>query len=366
MDVSSSTPPGRPSLLRSINHRRLLQAVRDHGPISRTALTERLALSRVTVSTIARRLLDLGLVCEAGRSRSGAVGRRAALLDLDPSLGSVLAIDVQLDRLHAQSGDLRGTVLDRWDVAAPAALPGLVACVAESVARVDGAGSASSPATAGGVRHLVVTVPGSVDPDGTVRYAGSPRWLEGAPLGRALTEALPHTPFTVMNDVNAAAVGEHRMGAARGWERYAFVGVRKGGIGMGLVIGDQLYRGAHGRAGEIGPVRLHGEGALDAAMARIDADALTELARLLAVTFAVLDLDGVVVHSELDRGDDWFGELDEQLGRRVPYPVRLVMSRLGEQAVLAGALLAGLDRSWPIIERLSEDADLPEGHDWHS
>ena len=58
-------------------------------------------------------------------------------------------------------------------------------------------------------------------------------------------------PVLVDNDVNLAALAEHRAGNAAGRlaSPYVYVGA---GRGLGLYIGDQLIRGAHGLAGEIG------------------------------------------------------------------------------------------------------------------
>jgi hypothetical protein len=150
--------------------------------------------------------------------------------------------------------------------------------------------------------EVVVAVPATVHADGAVRYwgrraccttCGSPTarrpWLERTP-GAGRERRQP---------------GRHRRASRRrrpAWSRFVFMGVRTTGIGMGLVIdGASLPEGANGRAGEIGNLRLSGDGTpLDARFTRISPQALTELAKVLAVTFAVLDLDGVVVHSETD------------------------------------------------------------------
>ncbi len=153
--------------------------------------------------------------------------------------------------------------------------------------------------------------------------------------------------MTTVNDVNLAATGEGRSGAARAWSRFVFMGVRTTGVGMGLVLDGRLYRGANGRAGEIGNLRLSGDGTpLDARFSRISPQALGELAKVLAVTFAVLDLDGVIVYSEVDGGVDWFDDLAQQLAALVPFPIQMKPSELHDDAVLTGATLVALDALW--------------------
>ncbi|MCR3921487.1 MAG: ROK family protein, partial [Firmicutes bacterium] len=70
------------------------------------------------------------------------------------------------------------------------------------------------------------------------------------PLGALLSEKLG-VPIRVENDANAAAVGEARLGAASSSENVVYITVSTG-IGAGLVLAGQLYRGSQGLAGEIG------------------------------------------------------------------------------------------------------------------
>ena len=69
------------------------------------------------------------------------------------------------------------------------------------------------------------------------------------------------TGFTVVidNDANAAAYGEWRSGAARGFNDVFYVTLGTG-IGSGLILGGQLQRGARGFAGEFGHFKISGDG----------------------------------------------------------------------------------------------------------
>ena len=74
--------------------------------------------------------------------------------------------------------------------------------------------------------------------------------LSNAPVRDMLYERLG-VPVVVDNDANAAALGEHRMGAGAGHEHMIYAALATG-IGGGLIINGKLYRGMHGMAGEIG------------------------------------------------------------------------------------------------------------------
>ncbi|MFO7545788.1 MAG: ROK family protein [Trueperaceae bacterium] len=333
---------GQPSALREMNARRLLESVRELGPVSRPELARHLDLSSVTIASIARSLVEAGVLLEVG-TRGQGVGRKAAVLDVAPTAGMVLAVDVRLDEVAWRTMDLRGATLERDAFAMPADAERLVAFLADLT---------SSHLAQAAKSAIVVAVPATVRANGVVHYFGTPGMLHGVDLAARLAERVDSVPVVALNDINLAAMGEHRLGAAREWSRFVFIGIRRTGIGMGLVIDGHLYQGAHGRAGEIGNLRIGSDGMpLDTHFVRLSPEALDELAKVLAVTFAVLDLDGVVVHSEIERGYDWFTDLDAHLGALVPFRIRTTRSALGDDAVLLGASLVGLDTLWP---RLAE------------
>lgn len=78
-----------------------------------------------------------------------------------------------------------------------------------------------------------------------------PTW-ERIPLRDELTRRLG-IPVTVDNDTNCAALAEHRIGAGHGAANMAYVTVSTG-IGCGLILDGNLYRGTHGFAGELGQI----------------------------------------------------------------------------------------------------------------
>jgi glucokinase len=111
----------------------------------------------------------------------------------------------------------------------------------------------------GPLAALAVGVPGLVDGDGVMRFAANLPGVTELPLRAALTERLG-VPVTVDNDANAAAWGERVAGAGGNAKDLLMITIGTG-IGGGIVLGGELYRGAHGMAGEIGHfvVSLDGE-----------------------------------------------------------------------------------------------------------
>ena len=97
---------------------------------------------------------------------------------------------------------------------------------------------------------MAVGVPGLVDADGVMRFAANLPGMTELPLRKIFSERLG-VPVIVDNDANVAAWGERCAGAGNNADDLLMVTIGTG-IGGGIVLGGQLYRGAHGMAGEIG------------------------------------------------------------------------------------------------------------------
>jgi glucokinase len=126
--------------------------------------------------------------------------------------------------------------------------------------------SARAAVAASGLPHdsivaVGVTAPGTVDFDAGVLHQppNLPGW-DAVPLARLLTERLDRPAF-LENDANAAAYGEWRHGAGVGLRTLVYLTVSTG-IGAGLILNGQLYRGADGAAGELGHVTIDVNGPL--------------------------------------------------------------------------------------------------------
>lgn len=106
------------------------------------------------------------------------------------------------------------------------------------------------PGGRGGMAALGVAVPGPVDPQGRVVRAGNLEGWVDVPL-RASLEQRYGVPVFVERDSNCGALGEKWCGAATGMESFVFLALGTG-VGAGLFLDGQLYRGAHFASGEAG------------------------------------------------------------------------------------------------------------------
>ncbi|MFI0446100.1 ROK family transcriptional regulator [Actinomadura sp. 6N118] len=243
--------PGRPSLMRAINDRAALKVLLERGPLTRPQLSELTGISKPTASQLLARLEEAGLVVQDG-IREGQPGRTAELYRVNPAAAYVAALDVTPARIRAVVADLTGAVAGEHTLPTPARSG------VDAVARVQAAlESASVGIPRDRLRRVVIGIGGAVDPTtGKLGYAAHiPGW-HVPDLGKRLTGALG-APVSIENDVNLSALAELSGGEAGDARDFVLLWVAEG-VGMAVVLGGVLHRGATGGAGEIGYMPVAG------------------------------------------------------------------------------------------------------------
>ncbi|MFJ9870576.1 ROK family protein [Streptomyces sp. NPDC101165] len=361
--------------LRSANERLLLDRLRHAGAASRAQLARETGLSKPTVSSALASLEAAGLVHEVG-THAPERGRVAVLYAPDPAAGHALGVDIGRSWLRVALADLDGTVVARSDVRNPARGADALADLVVGTARQVVANSGVDPAE---VVHGVVGTPGVYDEkQRRVRYAMHlPGWGRAGLLDRLRGEL--GIPLEVHNDANLAALGEYTYGVGAGSRLFAYILIGTG-LGMGVVSEGRLFTGAHGLAGEIGflpwpgrqkPERLEdavsGVAVVEAARhfgmrGQLTAKAVFDAARqgntaavqavelegeriahTVAAAAAVLDPDLVVLGGGVGHSVDLLlRPVREHLRTLTPLRPKLAPSRLGEDAVLLGAVATAL------------------------
>jgi predicted NBD/HSP70 family sugar kinase len=248
--------------LRRLNRRRVINALRQHGMVSRAEIARRTGLSRSTVSSLVTELQSDGLVVE--REETGAAhgeqgGRPPILLSFDASAGAALGIDFGHSHVRVAVSDLSSTILAEraepldTDHAAQEGLDVAIDLIEEALAE---AGVERSRLIGAGLG-----LPGPIDQaDGVI---GSSAILPGW-VGVAAAEEMRgrlDVPVIVDNDANLGALAELTHGAGRGATDLVYLKLSSG-IGAGLILGGRLYRGWGGMAGELGHVLVDPEGAV--------------------------------------------------------------------------------------------------------
>lgn len=387
-------PNGVPILIRRTHEERILGALRDGGPLSRSEIETRVNLSRTTVSEITAELLARGAIAEVEAESSGrrGRGRPAARLALDPTSGQFLGVDFGHRRVFAAAVNASNDVIasgsaqfdedSTWSARIAAALKLLDSFEGDQAVRF------------GALEGIGVGVSG---PLGYNALARSSTWSGAAT--RQAVELVQETfskrydaPILVDNNTRFASLAEAVWGHSADVDSLLYARIADG-VGGGLVVGGRLIAGAYRMAGEIGHVTVPGassrcwcgkRGCLETIVAvptliraakRHDRDiaslrdianatsrgghggihtvverAAQALGSTLAAVTTVLDPREVVVAGEvLQLGDIFFDELTEAYergmipSRDITPPLRA--SSLGDEAGALGAIAAAFHRS---------------------
>jgi len=238
---------GSRDLIRDINQSLLLNLIQSGGPISRADLARRSGLSPATVTGIISHLLSERLVQEkaVGDSRGG---RPPIMLTLNPDAGYVVGVKLTEDNVITALTDLNAQVRQRLTISltvahAPETVADAVADTVTQLMRAFGVNRSR-------LRGVGVGLAGIVDaPAGTLRYSPIFDWRD-IPLRQMLHKRL-RAPIFLDNDVNTLTLFEKWFGAGREVDDFLVVTVGRG-IGMGIVVRGQVYRGARGGGGEFG------------------------------------------------------------------------------------------------------------------
>jgi len=228
----------------------VLDLVWKRREVSRAEIARNTGRSRSTISDVVSRLLDTGLVREVGSGESRG-GRRPILIGFRDDAGVILGVDLGATHVSVILTDLRGSVLAWHDRPYPVRTdPGGAGKLVVELCRD------CMTEWNGDSRLLMgigVAVPSPVDPESPDRVLERihPAWRGRAILDRL--DAAFGAPVFVDNDANLGAVAERWWGKALGVDDFLYLKVATG-VGAGLMIGGEIYRGSTGVAGEIGHI----------------------------------------------------------------------------------------------------------------
>jgi N-acetylglucosamine repressor len=240
---------GDQSLVRSQNRALVINLLRTSGPLSRADIAKQSGLAPSALTRLMRILIEEGVVEEVGRSTSSG-GRPATLVGLNCQFACSIGVKIERRRVLAARVDLGGVITERAE--SPIEDPPDPGDTLDKIADL------IDPLVNGRILGIGVCVSGFVDPaSGINLYSPILRW-ENVRILDALSPRF-NVSIRVENDVNALALAECWYGAGYNYQHFVCITVGEG-IGSGVVIGGDVYRGAYGGAGELGHITIDPNG----------------------------------------------------------------------------------------------------------
>lgn len=254
MSTSFWTVP--PQNIKNLNKHAIIDLIRfTPGGISRVELSRIMGITRAAVTTIVNQLQADGIVTEVEAHFPS--GRKPIVLEINPELGRVVGIDMGATHITLLVTDCAAHVLNELEIPFDVNQgPRVSLAILENAMKnlLEKAGIPLSE-----IKAVGMGVPGPI-----VENAGMvlgppimPGW-DGYPIREHLQEKWG-VPVAIGNDAEMGAIGEWAYGAGRGTRNLAYIKVGTG-VGSGLLLDGQVYRGTTGCAGEIGHITLNEAG----------------------------------------------------------------------------------------------------------
>ncbi len=241
-----SKSPGKPTLIRDINRSIVLETVEKEGSISRADISRLTKISSPTVSLVVEHFLKKGIVKEKGMGESSG-GRKPTLIELNPNGGFVIGIDLGGTNIKLVLVGLDGKIVKK--LKGPTINSSSKNKILDRLRELIHSVIDESDADRDLILGMGIGVSGVTDESGRVSFAPALRW-EDMPVRDLLKEEFK-IPVAVENDVNAAALGEKLFGVGKTVKNFVFVAIGTG-VGAGIIINGELYKGFANAAGEVG------------------------------------------------------------------------------------------------------------------
>jgi N-acetylglucosamine repressor len=230
------------------------------GPTTRNFLATRLSLNPAIISNLVRLLQDRNLIVKIGNATSTG-GRKAELIDVNPSLRTLIGVEFSTRGLFAATARLRGDLQNKQvvpfmrDESQDELIDKISSLVEGQIAWLDKEGINRENALIG------IALSGMVDQTNGVSLS-FPRLENWSNVSlKQIIEDRCKIPVTLGSHMHGATVVEHLFGNARGARDALFVQAGPG-IGLGMVLNGRVYRGYRGLGGEFGHTQVLDNGPL--------------------------------------------------------------------------------------------------------
>ncbi len=227
----------------------IFDILRKQGPISRSDISQGMGINVVTISNYIDDFIKNKLVYEKDLDVSEG-GRRPVLLDLNPRAGFAVGVGLNLMNMVGLLVDLKGNIITKTQIARPqTSVKEVSECLLEIVREI----LRRSKGYAENIKGIGIGVAGLINKkDSSIHW---PQKMDhyytyasvDLPL-KALMEKEFNLPTLIENDATSACFGEHWLDLEEGYKNVLYM---FSGVGCGMMINGELYRGSQGYAGEV-------------------------------------------------------------------------------------------------------------------
>ena len=333
----------------------ILRTIKERGSISRTDLQQITRLSWGTITNTTRELLNRNLIREEG-ALSTKAGRKPMKLALNPSGHCLVGVEIAPDYVRCLVMNLAGEALGYEQSPGAAGSESAEIVLERTAAIINRRLGENAGRICMGVG---VAVPGALEvKNGIVRYAPRlPNWKD-VPVRRILQERLSAAVLLEHNP-NCLALAERWFGDAHHADNLLCIHLGEG-VGMGIILDGEIFRGSQDMAGEFGHVTVDPEGPVCACGDRGCVEAYCSASALVGYAQSVAEAGDVAskvrtvdeLAALASQGNKTAKETFVRMGRHLGIGVANLIDLFNpDMVVLAGRSTIGKDHFVATLER---------------
>lgn len=240
-------------IVKKENKALVFNIIRNQSPISRADTAQKSGLNKGTVSSLVSELLEDQLIYESGPGESSG-GRRPVMLLFNQAAGYSIGVDLGVNYILGVLTDLQGNIVIKKNeqyknISFKDTLERVIKVISFLIN--------AAPPSPYGIVGIGIGAPGIVNNEGDVLLAPNLGW-NNISLKKELEKTF-NTPVTVENEANAGAYGEKKFGVGQDIDNLIYVSAGIG-IGTGIIINGELFRGINGYSGEFGHMTIDKNG----------------------------------------------------------------------------------------------------------
>lgn len=343
-------------MVKEINTSIVMDTIIRYDSISRARISEITGLNKGTVSSLVFELINQQLVFETGIGASSG-GRKPVMLQFNGDTGYVIGIDLGVNYILTILTNLQGLIIcehqeDIIGLNSQEIIPLLVQAI--------GIVSSQAPSSPYGIVGIGIGVPGMVDAEGTVLFAPNLGWTH-VDLRAAVQIYYPEMPIFVDNEANMGAIGEKQYGAGKKVANLIYISVGIG-IGTGIILKNEVFRGTAGYSGETGHMTIDANGRLCRCGNRgcwelyASEQALTEIGKSLQPDGVIGTFESYIASAEA--GQKSIIEAFEKIGHYLGIGIANIMNIFNPDLIIIGNRLTKAERwlSRPLQETVNQRA----------
>ena len=252
MNNSNDKKTANLQLVKDTNLMLVFNLIYSHGPISRVELSRMTRLSRTTISSLVEEVISRDMVLEIGAGKTSTSGRKPIMLRINSLGGYVFAIEILPGSLKCFTYDICCNEIggNEFEVVDFRNIGNQIVRIIENFIKEYNIEEEK-------IHGIILGIPGLIDHE--KHKVVTSTIIEELDINNDFYEEIKQrfkkVPVLLENESSLYAYAEKEFGIQGSINNLVFIDINAG-IGAGIILNGELFRGAHGLAGEIGHVTI--------------------------------------------------------------------------------------------------------------